>query len=231
MEDHRNALHQAYSLFQVILCATVRTLALRPRLNQFVVGRRVYLRNAIELSFVVKKAFTDEGGMTMVKVAFDGDDTLERAARRVDEAIGVGRDEQPTSSEQEMSLVTRLPRFLVRFLVWGQRALDYFNLLPAGLIRPDPLYTSAVLANVGSLGIDSAYHHLYEHGTASLFAVIGRVQKTPLVNERGEVSVRDAVSIKFSFDERVADGFYCARSLELFRAFIEDPEILERPPE
>lgn len=222
---------QGPSLFQVMLCAAVRTLALRPRLNQFVVGRRVYRRNAIELSFVVKKGFSDDAAMTMVKVTFEPDDTLQSAARRVDEAIGVGRGDQPTASEREMGLVSRLPRFMIRFLVWGQRVLDYFNLLPASLIRPDPLYASAVLANLGSLGIDSAYHHLYEHGTASLFAVIGRVHKAPLVDEQGKVAVRDVVSVKFSLDERVADGFYCARALDLFRAFVEDPTPLERAPQ
>jgi hypothetical protein len=228
--EERKAAGRPCSLFQIILCAAVRVLAQRPLLNQFVMGRRLYRRKAIELSFAVKKALSDEGGMTMVKATFQPGDTLDDVARRVDEAIGVGRGSQSTSSEKEMSFMSRLPRFLFRFLVALQRLADYFNLLPAGMIRPDPLYTSAVLANLGSVGIDSAYHHLYEHGTASLFAVIGRVRKAQVVSESGEVRIRDVVSVKHTFDERIADGFYCARALEQFKEWIEDPGVLEQPP-
>ena len=37
------------------------------------------------------------------------------------------------------------------------------------------------------------------------------------------VVTRTVCSVKYSFDERVEDGLYCARSLELLRRRIEDP--------
>jgi len=196
-----------------------------------VVGKRIYNRNSIDISFVVKKAFTDEASMTMVKVTFDPADTLETVSQRVKQAVEVGRGEGLTSSEKEMSAVRRLPRFVIGLLVRLQRLLDYFNLLPARLIRPDPLYTSMVMANVGSVGLDAAYHHLYEYGTASMFATLGRIRKGLIVTEEGEQLVRDVVTIRYSLDERITDALYGARSMELFRSFIEQPELLERPPE
>jgi pyruvate/2-oxoglutarate dehydrogenase complex dihydrolipoamide acyltransferase (E2) component len=219
------------SFFQIVLCAAVRTLAMRPVLNRFVVGKRVYRRNTIDISFVVKKAFTDEASMTMVKVTFDPADTLETVAQRVKQAVEIGRGEKLTASEQEMNAVRRLPRFLIGLLVRLQRLLDHFNLLPARLIRSDPLYTSLALANVGSVGLDAAYHHLYEYGTASMFATLGRIHKGLIVTESGEQLVRDVVTIRYSLDERITDALYGARSMELFRSFIEQPELLERPPE
>ncbi len=87
------------------------------------------------------------------------------------------------------------------------------------------------LANLGSLGIDAAYHHLYEYGTVPLFGTIGRVKKAPVVDANGEVVVRDVLETRWTFDERIADGFYCARSLEMFRSMVEHPEQLERPPD
>jgi len=228
----RNAGHddKAINLFQIILCAVVRAIGQRPQLNRFVVGRRLYQRNHIELSFAVKKEMSDEGGLTTVKVRFEPADTLEIVGRRVREAVAVGRGREHTPTEKEMSFVTRLPRFLVRFLVWAQGVLDYFNLLPAAVIRNDPLHASVFLANLGSVGLEAAYHHLYDYGTVPLFATIGRVHKAPVVDEAGALAIREVVTVRYSYDERIADGFYAARSLELLKTFVEAPAQLEMPP-
>jgi hypothetical protein len=130
-----------------------------------------------------------------------------------------------------MRTVSRLPRFVVRLLVAAQRVLDYLNLLPGGTIRSDPLYASMFLANLGSVGIDAGYHHLYEHGTVPLFRVIGRVKKVPVVDNNGAVVARDLLETRWTFDECITDGFYCRRSQEIFRSMVEHPEHLERPPD
>jgi len=217
---------RGFSLFELMLCGYVRALATRPDLHRFVVGRRLYQRKDIELSFAVKKQLADGAALTMVKVRFDPDDDVAAVSRRLRDAIGVGRGDVPVASEKEMMLVTRLPRVLVRFLVWAQGVLDYFNMLPSSLIRNDPLYASMVVANLGSIGLDAAYHHLYEYGTVPLFAAIGRVHKAQWVDTAGQVSVRDVVEVRYAFDERIADGFYAARSLERFKDWIEDPTTL-----
>ena len=218
------------SLFQVLLCGLVRTIGLRPKMNRFVVGRRLYQRNDIAMSFAVKKRMADDANMTTVKVVFDADDTVDQVAARVKEAVGVGRGRRKTTSEKEMSFFTRLPRFMLRFVMGAQKTLDYFNLLPAGMIRADPLYATMVVANLGSVGIDSAYHHLYEYGTVPLFATIGKVAREPMAMDDDSLAVRDVLRIRYSFDERITDGFYCARSLDLMKDYIRDPEQLETPP-
>jgi len=108
----------------------------------------------------------------------------------------------------------------------AQRVLDYFNLLPGSIIAADPLYASAILANLGSVGLDSAYHHLFEYGTAPIFVTMGRVKKAVVPGENDTAVVRDVVSLKYTFDERIADGLYCAKSLDLLKGFLEKPESL-----
>ncbi len=217
------------TLFPVFLCAFVRTLALRPQMNRFVVGRRLYQRNNIELSFAVKKCFADAATLTTVKVTFQPQDTLDVVSQRVQKAVIVGKSDRETTSEKEMRVVTRLPRFLLGSVMRAQRVLDSFNLLPASLIRGDPLYASMFIANLGSIGIDAAYHHLYEYGTIPIFVTIGRVKREPVVDEEDQLAVRQVVDIRCTFDERIADGFYCARSLDLFKGLVVDPQRLERP--
>ena len=217
------------TLFQIIVFALMRTIALRDDLNRFVVGRRLYQRRGIDLSFAVKKELTDGAGLTTVKVRFDRDDTLETALGKIAARIGEGKGQRRLQSETEMAIVTRLPRSLVRFIVFAQRFLDYWNLLPASLIDGDPLYASLFLANLGSVGLDSAYHHLFEYGTTPLFATIGKVHKAIVVGPGDVPVVREVVSIKYSFDERIADGLYCAKSLAIFKRWMEDPDALGQP--
>jgi hypothetical protein len=217
-------------LFTIVLAAMVRALGQRPRMNRFIVGRRTYQRRGIQISFAVKKELSDGGKMTTVKVDFEAADTLDTVERRVKAAIGVGRGERATKSEKEMNLVTLLPRSGLRLLMWAQRALDYVNLLPRSMIEADPLYASMMIANLGSVGLDAAYHHLFEYGTCPLFGVLGLVKKAPVVGPDGELVVRDVVDVRYSYDERIADGFYAARTLELFKSYVESPAQLVEPP-
>jgi hypothetical protein len=232
IEKHNAAYpDEPINLFQIILCAAVRAIGMRPHMNRFVVGGQIYQRNNLEMSFAVKKKLDDASKMTAVKVTFDKDDTLRDVARRVREGIGEGRGTKNTESETEMDWVLKLPATALRLVMWGQRVLDAWNLLPHAMIKNDPLYCTVFFANLGSVGIDSGYHHLYEYGTAPLFGVIGRIKKAQVVTEDGEVLIRDVVDNKFTFDERITDGLYCAKSLDMFKAFIENPVALENPPE
>ncbi|MBH23556.1 MAG: hypothetical protein CMH57_03635 [Myxococcales bacterium] len=219
------------NFFHVILTALVRTMAERPRLNRFIAGQRAHQHRDITLAFAVKKAFADNAPISTVKVTFQPDDTLDMVARRVVRAVHTSRTGAPSTSDREAALITRLPRFAIRALVRAQRALDELHLLPAALTRDDPLYASAMLANLGSIGLDAPFHHLFEYGTVPIFATIGRIKRVPMVMEGDAIVARDAVSLKFSVDERIADGYYLARSLERFREYVQHPERLQRSPE
>lgn len=232
-------------LFHVILCAIVRTFAQRPQLNRFVCGGKIYQRDHISLSFAIKKEKSDAGVLTTTKLRFSPEDTLQQVAARVHEAVLFGRGPRPSRADQETALVTRLPGPLLRFLMWIQRSLDAWNLLPSALSEPDPLYASMFLANLGSIGLHSAYHHLFEYGTVSFFATVGKVHKKALIKSvpsdpqnspqpgdapsPEQLVIRDVVNLKYTFDERITDGYYCARSLDLFQQMVESPEQLLTP--
>jgi hypothetical protein len=214
----------------VLLAAVARTQHLRPKMNRFVVGNRIYQRKRLEYSFGVKKRMDDEAPLTIVKLRFDPDDTIASVVERIDSVVARGRSEEITASEVEMKILLAMPDFLVRFALRAMRLLDYFNLLPASMIDADELYCSMFLANLGSIGLEAPFHHLYEWGTAPLFCGIGRVEKCPVVDGEGSLAVRDMLTVRWSFDERITDGFYCARSLELFKQFLSNPEMLEKKP-
>ena len=99
------------------------------------------------------------------------------------------------------------------------------------MTRNDPLYSSAYVVNLGSVGLEAAYHHLYEYGNIPFFIVLGKVKKAPVVGDDGELSVREVVNIRYTFDERITDGFYTSTALERFREYIENPQLLDAPAE
>lgn len=218
------------SIFHVVLAAAVRTLALRPDANRFVAGRRIYQRRTIDLSFIVKRALTEKAGETNLKLTFDPRSTVEDVAARAFAAVASTKAEKTSADEKTTDLVTSLPRSATRLALWGVRTLDYFNLLPASFIRGDALYASAYLANLGSIGLDAVFHHMFEWGNAPFFIVVGKRKKEPVVNDAGDVEAQDVLDLNISLDERVTDGVHYAGTVALLTDLIENPEKLEAPP-
>jgi hypothetical protein len=219
------------SLFHVVLAAGVRTLALRPEANRFVVGHRIYQRRTIDLSFIVKRELNEQAAETTVKITFDPHSTIADVVARVTSVVQATKQSATSRDEGASNIVTRLPRSLIRLAIRAVRTLDYFGLLPASFIKGDALYTSAFLANLGSIGADAVFHHLYEWGNAPFFVTVGQRKKAPVVNERGELEVEEVLDLKFSLDERISDGVYYTATISLLTDLIENPEKLEGPPE
>jgi hypothetical protein len=215
------------TLFHLILWAVSRTLHERPGLNRFVSGGRIYQRNGVFLSFAAKAAWADDAPIVTIKLEFPKDDTfaacVDRVAAAVGGAKGPSEGKKKSSVDKELALAMALPGFMLRGVMALLRWLDRVNLMPAGMIASDPMYASAFLANLGSVGIDDTFHHLYEYGTVSLFGAVGRADKGVFVGEGGAVEVRDAMKMCWSFDERINDGFYCASSLKGVQRVVEDP--------
>ncbi len=217
------------TLFQTLLTSMLRANYHWPKMNRFIAGKRLYQRKTIGLSFAVKKKMHEDAGMTVVKKEFEGFETVFDVAKQMNESIKVGRGDKLTKSEKEMKLIHFVPGFVVSFFIWAQRKLDGWNLLPSALTRDDPLYTSMFVANLGSFGLDAPFHHMFEHGTAPIFAAIGNVHRAPAVDENDNVVARDFISVRYSFDERIIDGFYCAKAMQEFADALQTPEILEQP--
>ena len=209
-------------LFQLILHALAATLHERERLNRFTLGRRTYQRNGVFLSFAAKKSMSDEAPLSTVKRRFDRDETFATLGQALGGEIGVARSEKKSQVDKELGVILKLPGFLLVLLLGLLKRLYAWGLAPRSLVDTDPMYTSAFVANLGSIKIDAAYHHLYEHGTCPLFVTIGQVRQEPVVID-GAVVARPIVTLRYSFDERVEDGLYAARALKMFAERVEDP--------
>jgi hypothetical protein len=206
-----NAAHgRRATIFHVVLHALAQVLHDRERLNRFTVGRRTYQRTSVQLSFAAKKQMSDDAPLATIKRRFDREEAFPALVDALGGEIGGARAATPSPMDKELKLLLALPGFLLAFLI-GLLARAYaIGLAPRGLIDTDPMYASAFVANLGSIQIDAAYHHLYEHGNCPLFVVVGKITDGML-------------TIRYTFDERVEDGLYCAKSLQQLASRVEDP--------
>ena len=137
------------------------------------------------------------------------------------------RYEGKDQSTESMDFIQKLP--FKKLIGAGARFLDRRGWMPQSVIATDPFQSSVVLANLGSIKLHAGYHHLTNWGTTSVFVVIGEIKPRKLLCADGEERVLTSVDIGLTVDERISDGFYCSRAVQLLRKLLESPELLERP--
>ncbi len=218
-----------FTTFHIIVTAAIKTLTLRPRLNRFVANKLMYQRNEVSVSFVVKKLFSDNGSEALAIIHAEDKDDIHTIHEKLYKQISSGRSDKIDKSSESMDIVSRMPRRLTRLFCEIICFLDKIGKCPRGLIETDPYYTSMLLSNLGSLKLNVGYHHLTNWGTCSLFCIMGEIKKVMEPDENGNEVEKEIVSLGLTLDERLADGYYYAKSLRLLKTLIENPELLELP--
>jgi hypothetical protein len=203
------------TLFHLVMSAIVHALAERPRLNRFTAGGRVYQRRGIWISYSAKKAMRDDAPVVAIKRQFDPAWSFDRLVQELAGSVDEGRSDKASVSDKELKLLFFFPLVMVKLIFWLIKKLDSWNLLPAAYIRNDPFFASMYVSNMGSLKMEACHHHLWDYGTVPVFAAIGQARI---------VEGRSLMTIKYTFDERIEDGLYCARALDLVREHVENPE-------
>lgn len=218
---------EPYKLFYVLLAALVKTLTLRPKMNRFVKGGRVYQRDKLSLAFVVKKKFSDNGAEALAFIEFDENTTIEDVRRKISEEIHSCRGEGQDNSTEKMGLFLKMPRWLLRIAMWIIHKLDYYGRVPNSLIKADPNYATCMITNLGSIGLKAGYHHLSNWGTNSIFVIIGEKKLSPIFDENGKVTMKETLDLGLTLDERIADGYYYAKTVKLLKHLLQNPQLLE----
>ena len=218
-----------YNLFQVMVTALLKTITLRPKMNRFIANQTMYQRNEVTASFTVKKLFSDDGGEALAKIRTDGSETIDIIHDEIFRQVSFCRSDEKDPSTNSMDIIQKFPKFMLKLIGAGARFLDRHGRMPAGVIATDPFYSSAVLANLGSIGLHAGYHHLTNWGTCSVFCVIGEIKKRPFYDDDGHMEMRESVDLGLTIDERLADGYYYSKTIRLLKHLLENPELLEQP--
>ncbi|MEA4971116.1 MAG: hypothetical protein VB051_11440 [Candidatus Pelethousia sp.] len=228
IREHREDMPDL-SFMHVLMAAMVRMFAEKPYLNRFVVWNKIYARNHINISLMIKRKLSNEE--TMIKPEFEPEDTLVEVVNKVNALVNVNiMDEAKNGMDALARFFGYIPAWIMRFTIWAMFRLDSIGLLPKAINRVSPFHCSAFLTNVGSLGIGPIYHHLYEFGTCSMFLAMGNKHKVRMSNREGEHLEKRFIGLKFVTDERICDGQYYASAMKHLRRLLNNPALLLEPP-
>lgn len=215
------------SYMGIIYASLVRIVAEKPLLNRFVMNGRVYARNSIDVSLAIKKGMSETAEETTLKLHFNGSENIFDIKDKLEKVIIENKEASAENNTDKMAkALAYVPSWFIKLFVNFVMFLDRHDLLPKAIIELSPFHTTAFLTNVGSLGIDSIYHHLYDFGTTGVFLAMGKKKKS-LVSVDDNLEEEKIISLRWVLDERICDGYYYANALKLFNKYMKKPELLE----
>lgn len=218
-----------YTFLHVIIAALMRTVALRPKLNRFIVNGNFYQRYDRTASFVIKKQFSDKSEEGLAKICAGDYDTIETIHNEIKRRVTDVRGGKSDSTDKSMDIFNKMPHFLSKALIRFVCRLDRHGWVPQSMVASDPAYSTVLLSNLGSIKLRSGYHHLTNWGTCSLFCVVGEKRATATHTLDGKTEIRETLDLGLTIDERLADGYYYSKSIRLLKYLLAHPEELEKP--
>ena len=220
------------SIMHVVIASMIRLVSQRPYLNRFIMWNKIFARNYINFSIVIKRSLSDEGEETLIKPYFQPTDTLQDVSRKILEEQNKNQKVgQQNSSDFISKVLGYLPDWLMRVVVFTLLWLDKVGLLPRFIEQASPWHCSLFLTNIVSIGVESIYHHLYEFGNCSIFLAMGKKSQRHTVNKAGDVKGYKSILLKYVMDERICDGWYYASSMRMLDRILMNPSVLLTPPE
>ena len=223
---------KGFGMMHVFIASYIRTVSQHPALNRFVSGQRIYKRNNIQVVLTVKRQMRADAPETTIKVEFEPTDTALDVYRKMSDSINfIKHGEEDNNTEKVAAALMKIPRVILKFAVRVIKIMDYFDLLPASLLAASPFHGSMIITNLGSLGIQPIYHHLYNFGNLPVFVAFGSKRRCAELQDDGTVAVKRYVDFKCTLDERICDGYYYARAFKTMKHLMSNPAELDNPPE
>ncbi len=231
--EKKNAEHDNYktTIFHCFVLAVARMLKERPKMNRYVQGRRMYERDSISLSFMAKRRFADDAEESFMQVVPKDTDTIDEISHQIYGDVREVRKHEHSTGGMDATVdkFAKIPRFLLMLVFRFVRTLDFFGKVPQSLREGDSNFSSVLLSNLGSIKGPAVYHHLNNYGTNSIMITVGTLHKEEIVMPDGTKQIRDVLDFGATLDERIGDGFYFVRSLNLVKYIFAHPELLDRP--
>jgi hypothetical protein len=207
----------------VAVGALILALSDNPRMNRFVSGGRLYQRKSVKVSFSMKRKKKDaEAKVSVVHLEAQTGEDFGALCARINAQVNKERSGEKTYADKEFDLFGKVPHGVMKVAPRLLRWLDAHNLLPGSFIENDALYTSAFLANLGSLQMPSGHHHLFEWGNCPAFVTVGAIESKPAV-VNGQLVVQRQIPVRITYDERIDDGLTARAGLRCLEEVLADP--------
>ncbi len=204
--------------FHLFITLIAKTIYNRPLLNRFIVNKKYYDRNDVLIAFTAKVNYEDTSKEILKVIKIDPNDNLFTIKDKTLKAVNDVRNAKEEGTNNIMSIVSKLPTFLMSLIVRIVKFMDRHDLLPKSLINDNLYYSTCIVSNLGSIKSGAIYHNLTNFGTSSILATIGEIKE-----ENGKMLAEFGINI----DERIADGVYFVKSVKLMQDILNNPKCLE----
>ena len=215
--------------FHAFLTAIGKTFYNRSKLNRFIANRHVYEHNDIIISFVAKVSFDDRSEEIMVMVPIEEHDNIDTISKKVKSKVDSIRNKKAIKegANNALDVIGKLPNIIRVPLMGLFKWMDKKDLLPSGLIKDNLYYSSIIVSNLGAIKCGAIYHNLTNFGTCSSLATMGEIKKEEIINSKDQKEIRSICEFGINLDERIADGYYFAKSVQLLQYIFDNPELLD----
>ena len=226
--EEKKKTNKDITLFHTFVTALGKVLYNREKLNHFVQNRHVFLHNDVVVSFVAKVAFEDKAEEIMIMVPIGPKDNLDTISKYIRDKVNNIRNSEvkKEGANDAIDTLGKLPNIIRIPVVGLLKWCDDKGILPSSLVKDNLYYSSTIVSNLGSIKSNSIHHNITNFGTCSSLITMG-VMKDKEVIIDGKKEIRKICDWGVAFDERVADGFYLIKSMELLQYIFDNPELLE----
>ena len=150
--------------------------------------------------------------------------SLADLASRLDREAAQVRDGSDPTYAQGRALFRWMPPAVVPAFVRLVEVLSvHLNLDLRALGVPQDSFGSALLTNIGSLGLDAAWAPLVPYSGVPLVVALGAVRAKPWVEPDGTVAAVPVLPLFATLDHRVLDGAHAARLSRSIKKRLADP--------
>lgn len=222
IEEHKKNNNSEYKLtyFHAFTTAIAKTIYNRPLLNRFVQNRHVYEHNDVVLSYVMKINFDDKSEEVMTMLPVLENDNIFSISKKTTDKVKLVREkgDTGTGANDAIQVLSKLPNLIRIPIVSIFKFMDRHGILPASLVKDNLYYSSMIISNIGTFHCNGIYHNVTDFGTCSGLITIGEVKK---------VGTKYVCEFGVTIDERIGDGFYFIKSLQLLQYILDNPKLLE----
>ena len=179
---------------------------------------------------MAKVEFNDASEEMMILVPIDPEDNINTISKKIKDKVESIRNSKEVSKKGANNIVDvlgKLPNFIRVPIVGYLKHLDKVGRLPSSICDDNLYYSSIIVSNLGSIGCGAIFHNITDFGACSSLATMGEIETVIDMDENGKKRERKLCEFGVNLDERIADGYYFAKSLQMLQYIFDNPELME----
>jgi pyruvate/2-oxoglutarate dehydrogenase complex dihydrolipoamide acyltransferase (E2) component len=226
IEAFREQTGKRLTVTHLMAFAVGKVLEAMPDANAVLRFGRIWIKQEISVFFQVAMKDPESGQIDLSGVTVR-EPQRKTIAEIVDEfeavanKVRAGKDEEKESTRRSFkSIPGWLVGYVLDFISFFVYTLN-LDMRWAGI--PKDMLGSAMVTNVGSLGLEEAYVPLVPYSKVPLLVAVGALKRVPVVREGDRIEPATIMKLYATFDHRILDGAHAAKMADTLKKMFGDP--------